>query len=51
MVYAYVVKLINRQALRHHQDGNMDALVKFYAKEVRFIFPGKNFWAGSSRVR
>lgn len=24
----------------------MDALLKFYAKDVRFVFPGNNSWAG-----
>jgi hypothetical protein len=42
----YVVKLIIRQALRHRQTGNVDALLKFYAKNVRFVFPGKNSCAG-----
>lgn len=42
----YMVKLMIRRALRHHQAGNVDALLKFYGKDVRFVFPGKNSWAG-----
>jgi len=38
-MYGYIVKLMIRNALRHHQAGNVDALLKFYAKDVRFIFP------------
>jgi ketosteroid isomerase-like protein len=46
MMYAYVVKLMIRRALRHHQAGNVEALLKSYADDVRFVFPGKNSWAG-----
>ena len=35
-----------RRALQHHQTGDVDALLKFYAKDVRFVFPGNNSWAG-----
>ena len=42
----YIVKLMIRRALRHHQAGNVDALLKFYSNDVRFVFPGKNSWAG-----
>jgi ketosteroid isomerase-like protein len=45
----YIMKLMIRRALQHHQAGNVDALLKFYTKDVRFIFPGKNSWAGESR--
>src|SRR5215469_7666957 len=41
-----ITRLMIRRALRHHQAGDVDALLKFYAKDVRFIFPGKNSWAG-----
>ena len=41
-----ITKLMIRRALRHHQAGNVDALLKFYAKDVKFIFPGNNSWAG-----
>jgi ketosteroid isomerase-like protein len=41
-----ITKLMIRRALRHHQAGNVDALLKFYAKDVRFVFPGNNSWAG-----
>jgi len=41
MVYAYVVKpIIIRHAL------GIIRPETFYAKHVRFIFPGKNSWAG-----
>ena len=42
----YIMKLMIRRALRHHQAGNVDALLKFYAENARFVFPGKNSWAG-----
>lgn len=41
-----ITKLMIRRALRHHQAGNVDALLKFYANDVRFVFPGSNSWAG-----
>jgi len=45
-MYTYIVKRIIRRALRHHQAGNVDALLKFYAADVTFVFPGKSSWAG-----
>lgn len=45
-MYAYIVKLMIRRTLRHHQDGNVEALLKSYADDVRFVFPGKSSWAG-----
>lgn len=42
----YLIKLLIRRALRHHQHGNVDALLKSYAEDVKFVFPGKNSWAG-----
>ena len=41
-----ITKLMIRRALQHHQTGDVDALLKFYAKDVRFVFPGNNSWAG-----
>ena len=35
-----------RWALGHHQASNVDALLKFYGKDGRFGFSGKNSWAG-----
>lgn len=48
-MYRYLLKLMIRRALGHHQDGDVDALLKFYGKEARFVFPGKNSWAGEFR--
>lgn len=48
-MYAYIVKRMIRRALRHHQAGKVDALLKFYADNVTFVFPGKNSWAGEWR--
>lgn len=45
-MYRYLVKVMIGSALRHHQAGNVEALLKFYADDVHFIFPGKNSWAG-----
>jgi len=45
-MYKSIVKLMIRRVLRHHQAGNMDALLKFYGDDLRFVFPGKNSWAG-----
>lgn len=42
----YLMKLLIRRALRHHQAGNVDALLEFYAEDAKFVFPGKNSWAG-----
>jgi len=45
-MYMYIVKRMIRRALRYHQAGNVEALLKFYADNVIFVFPGKNSWAG-----
>ena len=45
-MYKSIVKLMIRRVLRHHQAGNVDALLKFYGDDLRFVFPGKNSWAG-----
>lgn len=48
-MYSWIVQLMIRRALRHHQAGNVQALLKFYANDVRFVFPGQNSWAGEFR--
>ena len=40
-MYGYIVKLMIRRALRHHQSGDVGALLRSYADDVRFVFPGK----------
>ena len=42
----YLMRLLIRRALQHHHAGNVDALLKFYAENAKFVFPGKNSWAG-----
>jgi hypothetical protein len=51
MMYAYVVKLMIRRALRHHQAGNVEALLKSYADDVRFVFLARILGLASSRGR
>src|SRR6516225_10699651 len=48
-MYLYIVKRMIRRGLRYHQAGNVEALLKFYADNVIFVFPGKNSWAGEFR--
>ncbi|HEV2491325.1 MAG TPA: nuclear transport factor 2 family protein [Candidatus Acidoferrales bacterium] len=48
-MYTYLLRRMIRRALRHHQAGNVDALLKFYSEDVTFVFPGRNSWAGQFR--
>jgi ketosteroid isomerase-like protein len=48
-MFSYLATLMIRRALRHHQDRDVDALLKFYADDVRFVFPGSSSWAGDFR--
>jgi ketosteroid isomerase-like protein len=38
-----------KRSLRAHLRGDVEALLKTYAKDVRFRFPGTNSWAGEFR--
>jgi hypothetical protein len=38
-LYGYIVKLLIRRALRRHQSGDVEALLRSYADDVRFVFP------------
>ena len=48
-MFGYIVKLMIRRALRRHQSGDVEALLRSYADDVRFVFPGNNSWAGEFR--
>ena len=48
-MYGYVVKLLIRRTLRRHQSGDVEALLRSYADDARFVFPGNNSWAGEFR--
>jgi ketosteroid isomerase-like protein len=41
--------MIVKRSVRAHRRGDVEALLKTYAKDVRFRFPGSSSWAGEFR--
>ena len=48
-MYAWLARMLVRQTIRKHQAGDVDGVLKSYAKDVRFVFPGRNSWAIDTR--
>ena len=48
-MYRWLVRTMIRSSLRKHQAGDVEGLMKAYAKDVHFVFPGKNSWATDTR--
>lgn len=50
-MYAWLVRKLVGRSLRFHQARDVDGLMKTYAKDVHFTFPGNNSWAIDTRDR
>jgi ketosteroid isomerase-like protein len=50
-MYARLAKWLIGRSLRMHMAGDVDGLMKSYAKDVHFVFPGNNSWATDTRDR
>jgi ketosteroid isomerase-like protein len=48
-MYRWIARMMIRSSLRKHQAGDVEGLVKSFAKDVHFVFPGKNSWATDTR--
>ena len=48
-MYQWLARALIRSTLRKHQAGDVDGLMKSYAKDVHFVFPGTNSWATDTR--
>ncbi len=48
-MYAWLARLLVRRSLRFHEARDVDGLMKTYAKDVHFVFPGNNSWAIDTR--
>lgn len=48
-MYRWIARRMIRSSLRKHQAGDVDGLVKSFASDVHFVFPGKNSWATDTR--
>jgi len=45
----WVASMLVRRSLRMHQAGDVEGLLKTYADDVHFVFPGNNSWATEIR--
>ena len=50
-MYAWLARMLVRRSLRSHQSRDVEGLMKMYAKDVHFAFPGNNSWAIDTRDR
>lgn len=48
-MFQMLARMMVRRSLRAHLRGDVEAVLKGYAKDVRFRFPGNNSWAGEFR--
>lgn len=48
-LYIWTVRAMLRRNLRHLREGDLEPLFSTYADDIRFVFPGKNSWAGEFR--
>jgi ketosteroid isomerase-like protein len=44
-LYALVVRAVLRRTLRRLRRGDVDAVLRMFREDVRFVFPGENTWA------
>lgn len=44
-MFGWLAKKLIQRSLRYHQTGDIDGLLKNYADDVHFVFPGNNSWA------
>src|SRR5262249_18436312 len=48
-MFPLLARVMVKRSLRAHLRGDVEALLKTYAKDVRFRFPGTSSWAGEFR--
>jgi hypothetical protein len=48
-LYIWIVRAMLRRNLRHLREGDLEPIFSTYADDIRFVFPGKNSWAGEFR--
>ena len=48
-MYAWLARMLVRRSLRFHEARDVEGLLKTYADDVHFSFPGKNTWAIDTR--
>jgi ketosteroid isomerase-like protein len=50
-VYAWIVRLMIRRNVRRANAGDVDALLRAYARDAVLVYPGRHSWAGEYRGR
>lgn len=48
-MFRLLARMMVKRSVRAHLRGDVEALLKTYAKDVRFRFPGSSSWAGEFR--
>ena len=48
-MYASIVRMMIRRAIRRINGGDMGTFLSAYADDATFVFPGQNSWAGEYR--
>jgi len=48
-MYRWLVRMMIRSSIRKHRAGDVEGVMKAYAKDVHFVFPGNNSWATDTR--
>lgn len=48
-MYMWLARQLVRRSLRYHKARDVDGLLKGYADDVHFVFPGNNSWAIDTR--
>src|SRR5215467_5184481 len=49
MLLALQMRMMVKRSLRAHLRGDVEGVLRNYAEDVRFRFPGNNSWAGEYR--
>jgi len=48
-MYRWLARLLIRRSLERHRAGDVEGLLKTYADDVRFVFPGRSSWTADLR--
>ncbi len=48
-MYAWIVRLMLRRAIRRENAGDIAPILSTYADDATLVFPGQNSWAGEHR--
>lgn len=48
-MYAMIARALVRRTLRRHLAGDVEGVLRSYADDVRFVFPGTSSWAADLR--